>query len=1164
MEKFTAGYVNTSNNFVIANLTKQRNENGNYYPIYCVLKNILQRGCPTVMSEYLQERIGKLHLMGEFSKKILLIDNDIPKWKRVFKDEAIRKFYEKDILEYFKQKIEVDEYLRYNSEPLLFDISFAQKFILPELHEDGTVTFRLPLLNLNIHIIQEDNRTKENKEYFSNNYSEEFIYLYDKKSKLKHSLSSLFGRYYRENRASNIEDKEINLFIKLSELKENKNYLNYKMITLLKPLNRIIINKKFHNYRSLIYDAEFYEGSYFKKAILATAIIRFQILLIELLQREVLDIDSEVWNFNILSHDVENFAELAIEDTFIWLENLFKLNKIKFKRPKVNVRYCKDYSEFVFDEGYINIAFSVMKRWTDEYLDYPEVIYVRTDYFEEADYFKVCTTEPIKYNLNEKDENDVNTLRFFLRNIFGFEEFYPGQVPIIIDALARKDVIGLLPTGSGKSLCYQLAALLQPAISFVVSPLKSLMYDQKYNLDKFYITRTNYITSDLTYEEKAKIGEEFSNGKYLFIWISPERFQIQEFREYLNKLNREQHIALAVIDEVHCLSEWGHDFRTSYLNLIRTIRKYCPSASLLGLTATASSFVLEDLKAEFGIGSGNIRTLAKFTRPELKFFVHKDEVGNYELKKELLKNLIDKLNRERNIFELKGEQTQSGLVFTLFKNGQYGCYSLSKELRGIFGEDIRWYSGDIPEVKSFRRKTKVMDEKEFEEYKRKVQVDYKENRFPLLVATKAFGMGIDKPNIRYTIHFGLPASLEALYQEAGRAGRDKEPAECYVIYSKENIPKHELDELFNPNTSVERIGEIQKKYGFSGNDVLRIFFLWLGNNKGVNEEFRLMKFVFLGFARPRKVGLIDCRAVNISFSELQKVIYRLSLLKIVDDWTIENWTEGSEVIKVYFYDYNEEKVFKALVDYINKYDKEFSLDERYINNSKYGKYVGIYVDNSLDFYDKAFKILLEWIYDNIVYNRRQAIKNVMELCENFKDSDSFREELERYFRFTETSYILDHIAQNPTDYEVWFQVFYKPNGEFINKNDAEEIKGSLTRLLESYRYNTGLNFISGMIRLMLNDFENQDGRPRMESALEQIKTYDEKVQRAIFQRILKLKDLFKDEYSKVELSKILLSILPTEVERVYKELGDYYSLSIILEEQLNRLKRMKLKEVLYD
>lgn len=247
---------------------------------------------------------------------------------------------------------------------------------------------------------------------------------------------------------------------------------------------------------------------------------------------------------------------------------------------------------------------------------------------------------------------------------------------------------------------------------------------------------------------------------------------------------------------------------------------------------------------------------------------------------------------------------------------------MAEELSRHFLADIRWYSGEPPKVflnkykfNRYRYREKSYNAyNDFEQYKLKVQRDYKENKFPLLVATKAFGMGIDKPNIRYTIHFGLPTSLESLYQEAGRAGRDKEPAECYVIYSKERIREDELEKLFNPDTSVEEIRSIQKKYSFDGDDVLRIFFLWLSTNKGTDEEFNIMKYLFDRFAQPKTIKLIEIEKLPYEFYDIQKAIYRLSLLKIVDDWTIEKWDRGLEVIKAYFDNYNPDTVLSSLLE----------------------------------------------------------------------------------------------------------------------------------------------------------------------------------------------------------------------------------------------------------
>ena len=211
-------------------------------------------------------------------------------------------------------------------------------------------------------------------------------------------------------------------------------------------------------------------------------------------------------------------------------------------------------------------------------------------------------------------------------------KFREGQLSIISNALAKNDTIGLLPTGSGKSVCYQLSAILQPAISFVVCPIKSLMFDQKIDLDSVLFTRVNHISSSDDSEDKKKIQNEFGQGKYFFIFISPERFQLKTFRQYFSSVNEKFNIAYAVIDEVHCLSEWGHDFRTSYLNLSNTIQRHCTKFNFIGLTATASINVLKDIQIEFGIKQENVKTPANYTRSELEFIVIDDNNDKFEAK----------------------------------------------------------------------------------------------------------------------------------------------------------------------------------------------------------------------------------------------------------------------------------------------------------------------------------------------------------------------------------------------------------------------------------------------------------------------------------------------------------------------------------------------------
>jgi ATP-dependent DNA helicase RecQ len=1186
LEKFTANYAKTSRNFVIQNLKGDKKIYDKYYPIFCVLKNLLHRGCPTIMSEYLQDKIGKLHLSPDFSNRLIFIDKNVPKWEHTIKGNSEKGEY--PALEFFEKEIpkHLEEY-RFIQQLLWPEVLFSD--ITEEFNEefiDQQVDFYLPQAKLVIEIDGQQHK-RDNVTRINDKYRDKYLCKY---RVLTIRIDTI--DMYKQNSKYLSKIKVIK-----KRLKEYDNHLNY--------------------YKEQYNSPSYYDNEFNNKVMTAVATIRFQTAILCLLERGSIKLTDKYWNFNILSRDAEGFAEFAIEDIFIWLKHLCKLNKIEYLKPEVNIKYCKDIDEFSYDEDEINIDISLLRRWTDENINHPNIIFIRNDYKNHTNYFKVSTSDPIKYNIiNDGEDSDIPSLEFMLRNLFGFDEFRDGQLPIIINSLSYNDTIGLLPTGTGKSLCYQLVALLQPCINFVVCPIKSLMYDQKYNTNKRYITNTNYITGDQNAKEKNKVGQEFSEGRYNFIWISPERFQIPDFRDYLEKLNKEQTIALAVIDEVHCLSEWGHDFRTSYLNLIKTIRNYCPSSALLGLTATASSFVLEDLKNEFEIGSDNIKTTL-FSRPELNFYVEKDNGKDIYDKKTALFNLIRNLDKKHEIFKKDPNNVKSGLIFTPHVNGKLGCYKLSQEITSKFKINAKWYSGKIPK----KNKTPIMSRGSFDNYKKKVQDEFQDNKFPLLVATKAFGMGIDKENIRYTIHNGMPNSLESLYQEAGRAGRDKNDAYCYVLYSKENLSDSELDILFHPESTVSKIKEIhdKKKYEEAG-DVLRNFFFWLKGNKGIEYEFKLMNSIYKNYAKLNTKKLIECDEKLYKFDEVQKSIYKLSLLGVIGDWTIKSWNKNREIIEVQFENIDDESIFKALINYIKKYDKEFSLSEE---NSINQKYVSIYNKKYLKNYEKSIKILLEWGYDNIVYNRRQSIKNILELCDEYSEPDIFKARIESYFKFTEKTYMLDHIAQNPMDFTNWFQIFYEEYdtildkdvnnleyqddeeieyedddgsefeedyiGQFrenirrelnldnkevlrkektfedkkdlrkelkvVNKKDLQEIRGSITRLLESYRYNTGLNYISGMVRLLLGEFENQDGRYRLDLAFNQIIKLDDIEKVEILENTL---EIGKEGNTQVKenLSEFLLQYYPNQKVKVYNSLQDNYSLMKILGDSNKTLQKV--------
>ena len=1085
---------------MIQNLKDNDIVSDNYYGIYCVLKNIILRGTPTPPSQFLRQRLGNLDVNNDC--KHVLISDDLPVWVNTIKGEE--KTGDNPALHFFNELI-----------PKYFGkYVFVKQLMLPEV----------PILDI---------IPNANLEFY-----DQVVDFYIPQAKL---VIEIDGSQHKEEVQKAKDDQRDALFYKygIYTVRIDTAYINYESNNLSQKIKEIIdvldkspeiqVYKRAYEVNEKT-DSELLQISY-------DIVIRFEILIISLLQKNSIKITDNSWRFVLLYADenLEYLFKIAIEDLFLWLAHLCKLRKIHYNTPSIVIGSVED----PLNEA-ISVDFSMFKRWTDEaeLSQNQNTIYVRNDYFDNNDYFQISTSDSIQYDLViEGEKSDVDSLLFILKNVFGFDEFRDGQLPILVNILRKIDTIGILPTGSGKSLCYQFAAILQPCISFVICPILALIYDQKENLDRKGITRTNYITSDLKGYEKDNIIKDFKSGKYLFLWISPERFQVQNFRDSLRDLNITRNFAIAVIDEVHCLSEWGHDFRTSYLTLVKTIREYCPEASLLGLTATASQFVLNDLKNEFEIDSSNIKTTSSMNRSELNFhlvIVNKESKYNELLG--VLKNLEQKLGG--NLFNIEGENTKCGLIFTVNKGSKDGCINLAQELSKSFNQTIKAYHGELG------REKKV------------VQEEYKLNEFPLLVATKAFGMGVDKGNIRYTIHYSLPWSIEAFYQEAGRAGRDRANADCYILYKQETCDPQIIDEIFDLNTDMENLDQLCENLS---NDLNKIMFLWKQNNKGIKRDLEVMIWVMQNLF----VGSSSVIVCNDTFkkSEVEKAIYRLGILGLINDWTIEDWGETTAKIKVSLNNYSVETVKDSLFAYIRRYDPEFSETS---SHSKHVEYIEILNDNTLKPYVRLMKVLLKWSYDNIVYQRRQTIKNMKDLCDNFSGNDYLRKYIDNYFRFSDRTILLDQVAYSPKEYKNWFEAFYEyrdidnlRKAKFpITRAGAESLIPTIQRYLESYRYNTGLNYISGMARLLCDEFEHSDGLPRLEEAFNNIEGFSSQDYDEIITQTLEIGKQ-ADERNRELLGEFLLRRNPKRAKQIYKAIKDSSSLLHMLSDSVEKLNKFK-------
>ncbi len=333
-----------------------------------------------------------------------------------------------------------------------------------------------------------------------------------------------------------------------------------------------------------------------------------------------------------------------------------------------------------------------------------------------------------------------------LHRVFGFTAFRPGQEAVVRDALAGRDVIALMPTGGGKSLCFQLPALLQAGVSIVVSPLIALMQDQVRLLEDNGIAAT-FINSSLPREEIQERIAAMLRGSFKLVYLAPERLLMTDFLTGpLEQLAAKPGINAFVIDEAHCVSEWGHDFRPEYRQL-STLRRRHPSVPILAFTATATARVRSDIIAQLALREPAVH-LSSFNRPNLFYDVHQKDAGTYA---ELLR-----LARAGG----------SGIVYCLSrKRVEEICAQLTSD--GIAARP--YHAGLEAEVRRANQEAFIRDD---------VQV---------IVATVAFGMGINKPDVRWVVHYDLPRTLEGYYQESGRAGRDGDPARCTLFFGPADI-----------------------------------------------------------------------------------------------------------------------------------------------------------------------------------------------------------------------------------------------------------------------------------------------------------------------------------------------------------------------------------------
>lgn len=333
-----------------------------------------------------------------------------------------------------------------------------------------------------------------------------------------------------------------------------------------------------------------------------------------------------------------------------------------------------------------------------------------------------------------------------LKQYFGYDSLRTGQEALINGILAGHDVLGIMPTGAGKSLCYQLPALMLKGITLVISPLISLMSDQVKALNQAGV-HAAYINSSLTENQIRMALSYASQGRYKIIYVAPERLNTPRFLDFACNAD----ISMLTVDEAHCISQWGQDFRPSYLEIAGFLTRLPRRPIVSAFTATATERVKNDIVASLGLNNP-VTIVTGFDRPNLFFRVVTRKGGS---------------QKDNSIINyVKKHEDESGIIYCATKKNVDKLYTLLNE-QGISAG--RYHAG----LSNDERKQN--------------QEDFTYDRIRVMVATNAFGMGIDKSNVRYVLHYNMPQSLEYYYQEAGRAGRDGEEAECVLFFSKQDI-----------------------------------------------------------------------------------------------------------------------------------------------------------------------------------------------------------------------------------------------------------------------------------------------------------------------------------------------------------------------------------------
>lgn len=1046
----------------------------NVHPVLAVLNNIVTRGLPTKASPFTEEVFKTL---GNTK-----IDDPLGGIKYSISDLEAQ--------DLFLSLHNIDSRLQYDEN------NYNIKILDSDLEKSYILGKQSAILQ---HILQPQRSLKsitEENEDHSQRVDFACQYPYLSSDNKKGIVIELDGEKYHSGSKAKINDKQ-----RIEDL--DKKGWDCNRIAESQAFDGIVIeNDYIENLTSSFtkkYDADWIRA--LQLTLSPIGIARIQKTVIDALMTNRISFDTPKWDVLIIEQDVP-CACIAFGELIEMFDKISAMSKeySNLKFPKINLKIISS-KEFISSTLHnvecpklsveilnsitsihraINydliIDISILRRSGLENIIYSNFNCKNKTYFNIRSSHhirgvrQIYTTDTIDYKpMVEKDmqgayieiEDNCNLLRYFVQMLFRKQEFRSGQLPILSRALQNQCVIGLLPTGGGKSLTYQLAAMLQPGVTIVVDPLRSLMKDQYDGLINIGIDTCTFINSTIPAKEKEARARQMEQSQMQFVFLSPERLTMYNFREKLrNMYNLGVYFSYGVIDEVHCVSEWGHDFRFSYLHLGRNLYKYVlpksgyngKNITLFGLTATASFDVLADVERElsgdgiFDLDSDTIVRDENTNRLELQYRVIPMQISNIKNKWDLylrkndtistvIKNdsyksmcelqtseAIERikkrfLNRIDNRNESYKEVIDSTNIITDISEKWYELSSCSNAMiafcphtKGSIGVNSSSNRGILAAIQSELSTNKISSFTG--EDNLDAQDDFMSNRTNIMVATKAFGMGIDKPNVRYTINVNHSGSLESFVQEAGRAGRDRKMSLATILYSN-----------YCENGQNESVDFHVHKFFFEGNYLgvnfeknVMAYFL---NTQSINIEngthnnnvsslinglllapplSEIISYVSYKYpsddSRNLDKMLIKAKLPVIGHNRksekekagryleaINKAIYRMCCIGLIKDFTQDYRNQQFRIIAVRR---DVEGYYEKLKEFFMKYYTEERAMIEVAKAKKYEIKGSSNRDNDplLDDIFRCLQHLTEFIYDKIAKKRYRAIQDMESLCIN--------------------------------------------------------------------------------------------------------------------------------------------------------------------------------------